>query len=565
MSDSIIEQLSKERKELQEAGELPEWFTTHGWQIFKQKYLYQATGLKDTYWRIARAAAKHLPNDQEQWAQRFFDIAWKGWLAFSTPVLANMGTDRGCPVSCSGQYVGDSVYDFYSNRLETAVLTKNGFGTSAYLGDIRPRGAEYAGNGKASGTIPIFKMFVQDMRDISQGSRRGAWAGYLPIDHQDFYELSNYLLNHPDDLNIGWNVSNNFINRLNEGDTEALARYQRALKVKAITGKGYFHFVDKANALNPQMYKDANLLIKGSNLCQEIELFSDEEHSFTCVLSSMNGYKYDEWKDTDAVFVATVFLDCVAQEFIELAKQKRGLEKAARFTEKGRALGLGMLGFHSYLQSKNIAFESFEANLINAEIFKHLDEQSLKASQWMAKELGEPEWCKGYGVRSTHRLAIAPNTTSALICGGVSQGIEPVSANVYNQPSAAGELERINPEFIRLLREKGQYNQKIINDVNDKLGSVQHLDFLTDEEKAVFKTAYEIDQRAIIRLAAARQKFIDQGQSINLFFDANEDEAYISKVHQEAFNNPYIKGLYYMRSLAGVQASKDSECVSCEG
>jgi ribonucleoside-diphosphate reductase alpha chain len=567
MTKSIQEQLSDERKALQQTGHLPEWFITPGWQMFKQKYLYDAIGLSDTYRRIARTAAWHMGFAvQSSWEDRFYEILWKGWLACSTPVLANMGTTRGCPVSCSGQYVSDSVYGFYENRLETAVLTKNGFGTSAYLGGIRHRGADISGGkGKASGTLPIFKMFVQDMRDVSQGStRRGAWAGYISIEHPDFYEIAAYVQHHPDDLNIGWNIHDSFLQRLESGDEDALLRYQRAMKVRALTGKGYFYFVDKVARSQPACYADHNLRSVASNLCSEISLHSDSEHSFTCVLSSMNAHKYDEWKNTDAVFVATVFLDCVAEEFIQQGKNIRGLEKAVRFTEKGRALGLGLLGFHSYLQKHSIPLESLDAVYKNAEIFKHLRTEATRASQYLAEELGEPVWCKGYGVRNTHLLAIAPNTTSALICGGVSQGIEPVVANVYTQPGAAGELERINPELILLLESKGKYTQEIVDDIADKLGSVQHLDFLTDHEKLVFKTAYEIDQFALIRLAAQRQPFICQSQSLNLFFDADEDEEYISAVHQEAFRNPNIKSLYYMRGMRGVQASK-GECVACEG
>lgn len=562
---TIKEQLSRERKTLQTKGYLPDWFVTPGWQLFKQKYLYEAKGLSDTYERIAKSAAKHMPKNQKKWEKRFYEILWNGWLACSTPVLANMGTDRGCAVSCSGQYVADSIDDWYKNRRETAILTKNAFGTSGYLGDIRHRGEPISSGGRASGSMPVFKMFTQDMRDISQGNtRRGAWAGYTEIEHGDFYEICDFMLNNPDDFNLGWCVSNAFIDRMNEGDRDAIARFKRAMKVKAVTGKGYFYFPDKVHALQPQCYKDLGLYSKASNLCTEITLFSDEFHTFTCVLSSMNAYKYDEWKNTDAVYVATVFLDCVAQEFIEQGRNIPGMEKAVRFTEKGRALGLGLLGFHSYLQKNSVAFESMEAHFINTEIFKHLHDESLRASQWMAKTLGEPEWCKGYGIRNTHRTAIAPNTSSAMICGGVSQGIEPVVGNAFNQPGAGGELDRINPEFIRLLKEKGKYTDEIIDQVAKNNGSVQDLDFFTEHEKEVFKTAYEIDQRAVIRLASSRQSKICQAQSINLFFDADEKEEYIAEIHQEAFEDPNIKSLYYMRSMPGVYASK-GECEVCQG
>lgn len=561
---TIYDKLSAERKELQHQGHYPEFFTTGGFQLFKEKYLYEAHGLKDTYMRIAKTAAQYTESP-EAWASRFFDVMWNGWMACSTPVLSNMGTPKGMPVSCSGQYVSDSIDGFYKSYHETAMLTKNGFGTSGFLGGIRPRGSKISSGGTASGVLPILKHFVQDMRDVAQGtSRRGAWAGYLDIIHGDFWEVVSYLERYPDDLNIGWIISNEFIHMLQDGDEEAVRRYQKVLKVKAVTGKGYFFFADKVDRMSPAMYKDKGVQVNASNLCTEITLYSNSEETFTCVLSSMNLAKYDEWKDTDAVFVATVFLDCVAQDFIEKGKKINGLEKAVRFTERNRALGLGALGFHTYLQQKMVPIESFEAHMINLELFQHIQEEAHRASVWMAEEYGEPDMCRGYGVRNTHLLAVAPNTSSALLCGGVSQGIEPVVANIYNQPTSAGEIARINPVFLRFAKEKFMWNKEVERSIIDNEGSVQHLDWLTEEEKAVFKTAYEIDQKVLVRLAASRQKYICQAQSLNLFFDADEDEEYISEVHKEAFLNPNIKSLYYMRTKAGVQASK-GECLSCEG
>lgn len=561
---SIYDSLSEERKELQSRGLLPGWFTTGGWQLFKSKYLYEAEGIKDTFERIATTASKHTPNP-EMWAPKFFDIMWNGWLAPSTPVISNMGTPKGMPVSCSGQMVGDSIDDFYKNYRETALLTKHGFGTSANLSNVRPRGHEISSGGRASGVLPVIKHFIQDMRDVAQGnSRRGAWAGYLDILHDDYWEVANYLERYPDDLNIGWVISDKFIESLEVGDEESLARFQRSLKVRSTTGKGYYLFSDKANKLSPDMYKDLGLVVDASNLCTEISLYSNEEETFTCVLSSMNLSKYDEWKNTDAVFTATVFLDCVAQEFIEEGSKVSGLGKAVRFTDKNRALGLGALGFHTYLQKNMIPIESFEAHMKNIDIFQNINDRALEASRWMAKEWGEPDNCLGYGVRNTHVMAVAPNTSSALLCGGVSQGIEPVVANVYNQPSSAGEISRINPVFMEYARVKGCWNEELVLDIDEHQGSVQHLGWMSDEDKLVFKTAYEVDQKALVRLAAARQPYICQGQSINLFFDADEDEGYIAEVHKEAFLNPMIKSLYYMRGQAGVLASK-GECLACEG
>src|SRR5687768_8702809 len=409
--ESIYERLSEKRKKLQDEGLVPSWYTTAGLQMFEEKYQYEAGSVREQFQRIANTAARHLAyaGMADEGRSNFFSLLWKGWLSPSTPVLANMGTNRGLPVSYSGGYIADSIEGFYNSRRETAILTKHGFGTSAYLGDIRPRGSKISVGGKASGVVPVFKGFVQDMRDVAQGTaRRGAWAGYLPVEHGDFDELADHVLAEPDDANLGWVIPNSFIEKLDAGDKEAIRRYQKALKLKMVTGKGYFLFVDKANEKRPQMYKDLGLDIKASNLCSEIMLHSDKDHTFTCVLSSMNVAKYDEWKDTEAVYWATIFLDCVAEEFIKRGKYIPGLESAVRFTEKGRALGLGVCGLHTYFQEHMIPFESLDAMYKNNEIFNHIHVHSKHASKTLAKELGEPEWCKGTGLRNTHRIAIAP-------------------------------------------------------------------------------------------------------------------------------------------------------------
>lgn len=563
---SIYDELSEERKLLQEQGKLPGWVTTIAWQMLKEKYLNdQYPDLESVYRRVANHAAKYTP-EPEKWEEKFFNLFWKGWLAASTPVLSNMGTGFGCPVSCSGGYIPDSVYGFYSSQLEAAVLSKNGFGTSGYMGDIRPRGSKINGvKGGASGVLPVFKDFVQVSRDISQGSqRRGAWAGYIAIDHPDFYELVNYISKNPDDANIGWNISDAFIERLESGDKDAVERYQKALKLKMITGKGYFFFVDRVNRLSPQVYKDKGFDVKASNLCTEITLHSDDDYTFSCVLSSMNCSLYDEWKDTDAVFDATVFLDCVNQDLIEIGKRTPGMEKVVKFAEASRALGLGLLGFHTYLQDNMIPFESMDAYYKNIEIFKYIDAETLRASKTMGMSWGEPDWCFGYGIRNTHRMAVAPNLSSALICGSVSQGIEPIYKNAYVQNSAAGKMDRVNPSLLRLMKERDVYTPEVVKDIIKNNGSVQHVEWLNDHEKEVFKTAFEIDQKQIIRLASARQRYIDQAQSINLFFAADESEEYISEVHKMAFLDPWIKSLYYVRSESGVNVSK-GECVACHG
>lgn len=564
-SISERDKLSQERKKLQEEGLLPEWFTTAGYQLFKSRYQWADTP-RHQYETIASTLAQHT-DDPEKWTAKFFELLWRGWLSPSTPVLANTGTDRGLPVSCSGGYIPDSIDGFYTARREAALLTKYGFGTSGFLGDIRPRGAAISSGGKASGVLPVLKGFVQDSRDVSQGGvRRGSWAGYLPIDHHDFDEVVTFLEKEPDDVNIGWNISDEFLKRLDSGDKDAQARFAKALKTKLVTGKGYFFFPDKANRKLPKYYP---ITVKASNLCSEIVLPSDEDHTFTCVLSSMNVAKYDEWKDTDAIFTATVFLDCVASEFIARARGIRGLENAVRFTERARALGLGVAGFHTYLQSRRWSLDGIDAIYFNQELFEKLDKESLRASEWMGENWGQPEWTHfsltGEKVRNASRIAVAPTKSTALIMGGISEGINPDPAYVYTQATAGGEVSRISPILLEVMKERGVYNKQTVQSILDNFGSVQHVDWLTPEEKKVFRTAFEYDQHVLVRLAAQRARYIDQWQSLNLFFAAGEDPKYIAEVHKEAFKNENILGLYYIYSRAGVQASKDrqGECEVC--
>lgn len=557
MSETKRDFLSAERKRLQREGLLPDWYTTDAWGLFKSKYMEGSSSFKDRIETIAKTAAKHAPQDGTNWEKKFFNIIWNGWLSPSTPCLANLGTNKGMPVACSGQYIGDSVTSFYGELLDTAVLTKHGFGTSGYLGDIRPRGSSISTGGTSSGVVPVFQTYVDTMKRVTQGvARRGAWAGYLPIDHPDFNELADFVKNNPDDANVGWVVSDGFIELLNAGDVESLQRYQKAMKLKMLTGKGYFFFVDKVNRQRPKGYPE----VLASNLCTEITLHSGEDETFTCVLASMNLEKYDEWKDTNAVFVATIFLDCVASEFIEKAKGIRGFEKAVLSTERSRALGLGVLGWHSLLHKRRIAFDSLKARLLNKEIFGMLDVESLHASTFMARELGSCFYSQG--VRNTHRTAIAPTMSTSQLMGGTSQGIEPFIGNVFVQQGAGGETIRVVPELLAIMKEKGVYNRDTLMDIANHDGSVQHVDWLDEDDKAVFKTAFEIDQNVILTLAAERQPYICQAQSINLFFGSDDPEEYISGVHKSAFMNENILSLYYVRTKAGVSASS-GECVAC--
>lgn len=560
MTNVTWETLSAERKALQAEGEVPAFMTTAGYAMFKARYTVAGQSVRQRYETIAATAGGladelYAREDGRPWGDLFLEAIWNGWLSPSTPVLANLGTDRGLPVSCEGSYVEDSVWGFYDTLKEAAILSQNGFGTSAYLGDIRPRGASFADNGKANGVVPVFSNFVEMTNQISQGAtRRGSWAGYLPVDHPDFYELADLIFREPANKNVGWIFTQAFLDRMLAGDRDALERYQRVLKIRVVLGKGYIWKVDTVNAMQTESYRVHGLENKASNLCSEITLFSDEEHSYTCVLSSLNLSTYDEWKDRDTAWVATVFLDAVVEAFLRRAREIRGLERAVRYTEKARSLGLGVMGYHDHLQKHRIPFESDKAAALNKDVFERIQSRADAASRWMGERAGVPEWCVGR--RNSHLTAVAPTMSTAVIVGGTSQGIEPYVANVWNQTTSAGEMPRANQNLVELMRERGVYDQRHIDDIIDHGGSVQHVDWLDGHEKDVFRTGYEIDQEVLLDRAADRQVFIDQSQSLNLFFQADASPQYISRIHKKALLDPRIKSLYYLRSRAGVQASK---------
>lgn len=899
---SAFEKVSAERKEMVEKGEVPEWYTTQGYLMFTRKYSYKGETVKGCFTRISSTLAKHIDHILPNAEELFFNLLWSGKLAGSTPVLANTGTERGDPVSCSGGYVPDSIVGFYDHVKETALLSKYGYGCSGYFGDVRSRGSDISSGGHADGAVEILDLLFTVVGKVSQGeTRRGNYAGYIEVDSEDFDEVVGYIHKNKGFANVGWNFRDDFTERLKNNEKEAVRRWNDVLYTRAADSKGYMTKPDHAQRLAPQAIKNSGISLKGSNMCvapetkiltesgyspivelegesvnvwngeefsqvqivktgvnqkllkittdsgyelectpyhkfyiftgygkpykevrahelqegdklikfdlpviegrktlkdayvngfysgdgccyknnqiiylyhekrklehlfqggskwvvdekvnrqcttyktlkdkffvpnedytiesrltwlagyldadgciyrngtneaitcssveleflkevqlmlqtlgvgckiknfaeegyrklpandgsgelkdfwcqtgyrllitsndsyklislglkmnrlkinerlpqrdakrfvqvvsvedlgrvddtycfteskrgmgmfngiltgqcSEIWLPQDEDHTFSCVLSSLNLAKWDEITDDD-IFYSLVFLDCIVEEMLTNARDREGFDKIVRFTEKSRALGLGTLGFHSYLQSKMIAFEDLETILINRKIFDRLDDVTEKASRWLAEKLGEPEWCEGTGMRNATRMAIAPNTSSALLCGGMSQGIEPVVANAYNQPTSAGEMTRMNPYLVQLLKDKGEYSEALMRDIAvNHDGSVQHLDCLTDREKLVFRTAFEIDQFVILRLASQRQKNeltgqkgIDQGQSLNLFFGDNEE--YVAKVCQYALLDENIKGLYYQRGKRGIKGSKgikqaEPECVACEG
>ena len=571
--------MSEERKSLQAEGLLPQWLTTMGWQLLKNKgYLSGASDLKTVFGRMAKHAATKLkPEHRDYYEGAFYNLMWDGWYAPSTPSYNLGAMNRAMSVSCTGSFITDTVNGFYSNLNEVALLTKLHFGTSSYLGDIRPRGASISGGGKAQGVLPVFKMHSQAMADITQGTkRRGSWAGYLPLMHGDFDEVVDHIKADSNDNNLVINYYDADLIALADAEQEQERRYKKHMHLRATHGKGYIYKPDTVARLQPPMYKEHGLRSQASNLCTEICLHQDEDHSYSCVLGAMNLKHFDKWSKTDAVFVATVFLDCIVQDLLDSIDamspdEQHVLRRVYNGTKKSRALGLGVIGFHTYLQQNMIAFESEEAFDVNEKIFSHIQQESLRASQWLAKEYGEPEWCKGYGVRNTHRTCVAPTLSSSTITESVSQGIEPIYSNVYEQITAGGLVFRSNPQLKKVLEAHGMYSDELITDIGRNYdGSVQHLDFLTDHEKLVFKTAHEIDQYAVVDLTAARQSKICQLQSMNLFIHRNMKEDEFSALHLYILFNPNIGSAYYVRGQAAGKGSDgtatttaSTECESC--
>lgn len=557
------ERLSIERKELQAKGHLPAWYTTPGWQMFKEKYAYQnEEAVYGRHKKIAQTLARHLKGREAEWEEKFFNELWDGILSPASPALSNTGTNRGMMVSCSGQMVGDSVESFYGNLRETALLSKQGFGTSADFSTIRPRGFPISKGGKASGPVEVINDFFTAASKISQGgNRRGSVGAYLNIEHADWDEACDQLAADPNGKNYGWIIKDSFVARLVANDEDASRRWIKALYTKLTTGKGYIFCVDKANRHRPQMYKDHGLDIVASNLCSEIMLHSSDEYTYSCILSSLNLVHWDHIKTSQSAFIATVFLDCLCSEFLEASTEIPGMEKVREFTRKGRAIGLGVMGFHTYLQSKNIAYIGLEAQLLSSEIAKHLHDESLKASQWLAQEYGEPDWCKGYGVRNTHRTAYAPTKTTALLMGGVSESWFPDPGAVFDAGTSVGELRRITPVIYEVMKKKGVYTDATIQDIIENLGSVQHVDWLTKEEKLVFLNAFEMDQRILLRHATQRQQYTCQGQSLNFYVPEDGSEDLIAELMSAVLLHPDCLSQYYIYSRSGVVV-KD-ECVAC--
>lgn len=543
------------------------WLTELSRVFLERDYLVDGQTVDERVDEICHAAEKYL--NKPGYGARFRENFKKGWYSLSTPIWTNFGNDRGLPISCFGSTLGDSMESIAFTWAEVAMMTKYGGGTSATFGNLRQRGSSIKKNGTSSGSVHFMQAFENLIQIVSQGStRRGNFAAYLPIDHGDIMEfLQIRTEGFPiQDLSFGVCVPDYWMNEMIAGDAEKRKVWAKVLEMRSNFGYPYISFIDNANNNTADCYKQQDMKITHSNLCQEIFLPDNEEESFVCDLSSMNIIYYDEWKDTDAVEILVYLLDAVMTEFIEKAKKIKFMDRAVRFAERHRALGVGWLGWHSYLQSKMIPWESMEAKFHNVEIAKNIKQAAYKASEKLAEEYGEPEVCKGFGRRNTTLLAIAPTKSSAFILGQVSEGIEPHRTNYYIKDLQKGKFTVKNHELEKLLEAKGKNTDEVWKSILMNAGSVQHLDFLNENEKNVFKTFAEISPMEIVIQAGQRQKYIDQGQSLNLMIHPSVPTKDVNALLVEAWKMG-VKGFYYQISINAAQnfARSILTCSSCEG
>ena len=554
------------------------WLTENSRKFLESGYLTEGATPEGRIREIAENAERILKI--EGFADKFYNYMAEGFFSLASPVWSNFGKRRGLPISCFGSHIADDMGDILFSQSEVGMMSKLGGGTSGYFGKLRPRGAEVKNNGSSSGSVHIMQLFEKMVDVVSQGSvRRGRFSPYLPIDHPDIKEFLEIGTegNPIQELTHGVTVGNDWMQEMIDGDVEKRTIWAKVLQRRGEIGYPYILFRDNANNNTVDVYKDNKHEIYASNLCTEIMLPSNDEWSFVCCLSSINLLHYDKWKDTDAVETLTYFLDAVMEEFItklEVYKDSPNkddqltfnfMEKAYNFAKANRALGLGALGWHSLLQSKMLPFDSQEAYNLNNEIFKLIKEKSYKASEEMAKKYGEPEVLKGYGRRNATLNAIAPTTSSAFILGQVSQGIEPIWSNVYVKDIAKIKTTIKNPILEQVLEEKGRNTSDVWRSIRDNDGSVDHLDFLTQHEKDVFKTYAEIDQKVIVYQAANRQNYIDQGQSINIMAHPDMPIKELNDVYVTAWRLG-VKSMYYQHSMNAAQQFKQKkECASCEG
>lgn len=543
------------------------WLNKDSRTFLENGYLLEGETVEQRINDIAKTAESYLGIGG--FADKFESYMARGFFSLASPVWANFGRERGLPISCNGVYVSDTMDAILEKQCEVGMQTKHGSGTSGYFGGVRGRGASISSGGESSGAVHFMELFNTVTSVVSQSSvRRGSFAAYLPIDHPDIKEFLRIRgEGHPiQEMSFAVTVTDSWMEEMVGGDMGKRQLWGSVIKKRYETGYPYIFFQDNANNQAPDCYKDKGMKIYASNLCNEISLPSKEDESFVCCLSSINLYRWDDIQYTDAVQVMTMFLDAVMEEYIQKTEKIPFMEPSHNFAKRHRAIGMGVLGWHSFLQSRMIPFESMEAKLLNGQIFSHIRRCSEKATKYLAEVLGEPLYCEGYERRNTTTLAIAPTTSSSFILGQVSPSIEPLNSNYFTKDLAKGKFRYRNPELELLLEEKGENSEEVWKSILVKGGSVQHLEFLTREERDVFKTFGEISQKEVVIQASQRQKYIDQGQSLNIMVPPETPFKEVNQLMVYGWENG-IKGFYYQRSANPSQELARSilTCTSCEG
>lgn len=550
------------------------WLNRDSRTFLSRGYLEEGQTAEERIRKIAETAEAYLkdgahnPEKYEGFADKFERYMLNGWISLASPVWSNYGTNRGLPISCNGSYIGDSIEDIMWKTAEIGMMTKHGAGTSAYFGSIRPRGTPIKTGGVADGPVHYMELINTTVNIVAQGNvRRGNCAVYLDIEHPDVKEFLDLReegskIHH---LSLGVCVTDDWMNSMIEGDAKKRKLWARIIQKRSETGYPYIFWTDTVNKNKPKWYIEQDLKIHASNLCSEIALPSNEDESFVCCLSSINLLHWDDWKDTDLVATVTAFLDTVITEYVEKTEGIQFMSAANEFARRHRAIGIGVLGYHSFLQSKSIAFESEEARKLNIEIHQHIDEKSWDETRRLAEEFGEAEVCRGYGVRNATRMATAPTTSSSFILGQVSPSREPLRDNYFTKKLAKGSFAYKNPYLKEVLKGYGKDNKETWDSILIEGGSVQHLDFLTEHEKNVYKTFGEISQFEIIVQAADAQQYVDQSQSLNLMIHPDTPAKDINLLMIEAWKRG-LKTLYYQRSTNPAQELAKSlvSCKSCE-
>ena len=543
------------------------WVTEETRQFMEKGYLDPGQTVEERAREIADHAGMILGD--KEFADKFYENLALGWYSLSTPVWVNFGKNKGLPISCFGTQLQDDTFDILRGAAEVGAMSKVGGGTATYFGNLRPRGAKISSGGETNGAVSMMELYNTTTNVISQGKvRRGSWAAYLDVEHPDIEEfLQIRSEGHPiQDVSFAVCIGDDWMQAMIDGDQEKRSIMAKIHKKRSETGYPYIFFTDNVNKQAPQWYKDKGMKIKHSQLCAEIMEYTDDEKSFVCCLSSMNALHFEEWVGTDAAEMLAKFLDAVYSEFIEKAKDIPFMEKAVKFAREHRSIGIGVLGYHSYLQSQYIPFESLQARFMNRQIFEEIQRQCDIASEELAGKKGSPAVLEGYNRRFSTTMAVAPTTSSSFILGQVSPSIEPLQSNYFTKDLAKGKFTYKNPYLKELLAEKGKDDAATWKDIMIKGGSVQHLDFLSQDEKDVFKTFAEISQMEVIQQAADRQKFIDQGQSLNVMI---ADEVPLKDVNQLVIKawELGIKTLYYQRGVNKAQAvGRDIlNCAVCEG